>query len=112
VEPGAAGGPGITTEQESVVIIISGPVYVDPDTRDAYLAGCRRVVEQARVSPGCLDFALSPDVLEPGRINVYERWESDEDLEHFRGAGPAPDQAAQIRSAEVMRYRISGVEAP
>ncbi|MER7542175.1 antibiotic biosynthesis monooxygenase family protein [Spirillospora sp. NPDC127506] len=94
------------------MIIISGALYVDAGARDAYLGGCREVVEQARAAPGCLDFALSADLVEPDRINVYERWESGEDVERFRGAGPEPEQAAQIRRAEVMRYSISGVEAP
>ncbi|WP_233521353.1 putative quinol monooxygenase [Streptomyces triticagri] len=67
---------------------------------------------QARAADGCLDFALSADLLDPDRINVYERWESDETLARFRGAGPTGDQAAKIRDAEVSKYRISGVEAP
>ena len=92
------------------MIIVSGTLHVDPEAREAYLAGCRTVLEQARVAPGCLDFALSPDLLDPGRINVYERWESDAALETFRGAGPDSEQSAQIRGAEVSRYRISSVE--
>ncbi|MGP4112889.1 putative quinol monooxygenase [Streptomyces sp. 4N509B] len=94
------------------MIIIAGKVWVDAAERDAYLAGCGKVVEQARVSAGCLDFALSPDPVDPGRINVYERWESEADLARFRGAGPEPAQAARIRDAEVARYLVSGVEAP
>lgn len=94
------------------MIIISGRLYVDADARDAYLAGCRNVVETARSAAGCLDFALSADLLEPDRINVYERWESGEDVERFRGGGPEPEQAARIREAEVMRYVISAVEVP
>jgi len=94
------------------VIIIAGTLYVDADARDAYVEGCREAVELARAAPGCLDFAVSADLVEPGRINVYERWESGEDVERFRGAGPEPEQAVQIRGAEVMRYLISGVEAP
>jgi len=43
---------------------------------------------------------------------VYERWESGEDVERFRGDGPGPEQAARIRDAEVLRYVISAVEAP
>ncbi|SFP82560.1 Quinol monooxygenase YgiN [Amycolatopsis arida] len=93
------------------MITVSGWVEVDPAERDGYLAGCRAVVEQARRAPGCLDFALSPDLLEPGRINVYERWDSDEHLERFRGSGPAPEQSAAIRDAQVARYRISATEA-
>nr|WP_203596515.1 antibiotic biosynthesis monooxygenase family protein [Actinomadura bangladeshensis] len=94
------------------VIIISGVLRVDAGGRDAYVEGCREVVEMARAAPGCLDFAVSADPVEPDRVNVYERWESGEDVERFRGAGPEPEQAAQIRHAEVMRYLISGVEAP
>jgi quinol monooxygenase YgiN len=94
------------------VIIISGTLYVDAGARDAYLDGCREVVEMARAAPGCLDFAVSADLVEPDRVNVYERWESGEDVERFRGTGPEPEQAARIRHAEVMRYVISGVEAP
>ncbi|MET8828981.1 antibiotic biosynthesis monooxygenase family protein [Streptomyces sp. NPDC004610] len=91
------------------MLIIAGKLWVEPEDRDAYLAGCVRVIEQARSAPGCLDFTLSPDPLEPDRINVYERWESEEDLTRFRGSGPEPEQSARIRGAEVRRYEISGV---
>jgi quinol monooxygenase YgiN len=79
---------------------------VDPEARDAYLDGCREVVAAAREAPGCLDFALSPDVLEPGRINVFERWESASALEAFRGSGPPDDQLAQIREINVSDYEV------
>jgi quinol monooxygenase YgiN len=94
------------------MIIVSGRLSVDPEARAAYLDGCRAVLEQARSAPGCLDFALSADPLEPGRINVYERWESDEDLARFRGSGPSDEQNTQIRDASVAKYRISAVEPP
>ncbi|WP_406728159.1 antibiotic biosynthesis monooxygenase family protein [Streptomyces sp. GD-15H] len=94
------------------MIVIAGKLWVDAADRDAYLAGCSSVVEQARAAVGCLDFALSADSVEPDRINVYERWETDEDLARFRGAGPEPEQAARVRDAEVSKYRISVVEAP
>ncbi|RBQ18587.1 antibiotic biosynthesis monooxygenase [Spongiactinospora rosea] len=94
------------------MIIISGRLYVAADARDAYLAGCAEIVEQARAAPGCHDFSLSADLVEPGRINVYERWESDTDVERFRGAGQNEDQTVQIQAAEVRKYRISGIEDP
>ncbi|MEO3976118.1 antibiotic biosynthesis monooxygenase [Streptomyces sp. CAU 1734] len=94
------------------MIIIAGKLCVEAADRGAYLAGCEQVVEAARAAPGCLDFALSADPVRPDRINVYERWESDEDLERFRGAGPEPGPAARILEAEVSKYRISAVEAP
>ncbi|MFD8496989.1 putative quinol monooxygenase [Amycolatopsis sp. NPDC059657] len=92
------------------MIIVSGKIFVDPEGRDGYLAGCAEVVELARKSAGCLDFALSADLVDPARINVYERWETDEQLAAFRGSGPSDDQSAAIRDAEVARYRVSAVE--
>ncbi|WP_440098354.1 putative quinol monooxygenase [Streptosporangium sp. H16] len=91
------------------MIIVSGWIRVDPDARDGYLRGCVSVVEQARASSGCLDFTLGADLVDAGRINVYERWESEKALDAFRGSGPGDDQEAVIRDAEVARYQISGV---
>lgn len=94
------------------MIIIAGMLRVDAADRDDYLGGCAKVVTQARGAAGCLDFALSADPVEADRINVYERWETDEDLLRFRGTGPDDGQSARILDAEVHKYRISGVEAP
>jgi quinol monooxygenase YgiN len=93
------------------MLIIAGWLRVDPDARVDYLDGCTAVVQQARTAPGCLDFSLTADLLDPARINVYERWESDEQLLAFRGSGPDDAQTAQIRDADVRKYRISAVEA-
>ena len=86
------------------MVIVAGHLVVDPAERTAYLADCVQVVTAARATDGCLDFALSPDVVDAGRINVYERWESLEAVEAFRGAGVSGEQAAQIRSASVAEY--------
>ncbi|MCX4386500.1 antibiotic biosynthesis monooxygenase [Micromonospora peucetia] len=94
------------------MFIVAGSLYVDPDQRDAYLADCVDVVRQARSAPGCVDFAISADLVEAGRINVYERWESEGQLLDFRGSGPSDEQSVTILGAEVHRYLISGVEAP
>lgn len=94
------------------MLIVAGSLYVDPEDRDDYLAGSAEVVEAARAAPGCLDFAISADVVEPGRINVYERWDTEEQLLEFRGSGPTEEQQVAIRGAEVHRYVIARVEAP
>lgn len=89
------------------MVIVAGHLIVDPDARDAYLEGCHSVVEAARAAEGCLDFALSPDPLDPGRINILERWESQRAVEAFRGSGISGEQAAEIRSATVAEYDVS-----
>ncbi|HEV7980177.1 antibiotic biosynthesis monooxygenase family protein [Amycolatopsis sp.] len=94
------------------MLIVSGKIYVDPAAREKYLADCVQVVEQARATAGCFDFSLSADIVEPGRINIYERWDTDEQLQSFRGSGPSDEQTAEILDADVAKYRISTVEAP
>jgi quinol monooxygenase YgiN len=103
------GWRGALTSEDSV-IIVAGWLRVDQLDRDHYVAECVAVVQQARTAAGCLEFAITADSVEPDRINVYERWESDAQLEQFRGAGPDAGQTAQLRDAQVRRYRISATE--
>ena len=88
------------------MIIVAGALVVDPQERDAYLETCIPVMAAARQAPGCLDFALSPDLLEPGRINVFERWAGDEDLQRFRGSGPESAQLAALLEVRVDEFTV------
>jgi quinol monooxygenase YgiN len=99
--------PFFAREAGPMTIIVSGPLYLDPSEREGYLAGCRAVIEAARAAEGCLDFHLSADPIEADRINVYERWESVDAVEAFRGSGPSSEQAAAIRDARVVQYEIA-----
>lgn len=89
------------------MIVVAGHLVVEPSERDAYLAGCVDVVEQARRAPGCLDFAVGADLVDAGRINVHERWASQADVEAFRSSGPSDDQGAAILSAAVAEYDVA-----
>lgn len=88
------------------MILVAGALFVEPPGRDDYLLGCRAVVQQAREAEGCLDFALSPDLLDPRRINVYERWTDEEALSRFRGSGPSDEQSNAIQDADVQEFCI------
>ncbi|MDQ5833883.1 MAG: antibiotic biosynthesis monooxygenase [Actinomycetota bacterium] len=94
------------------MLIIAGHLQVDAAERDEYVADCIDVVNQARTAPGCLDFAITADTVEPDRVNVFERWESDAELKDFRGSGPDAGQKAQLLDAQVQKYRISATEGP
>ncbi len=63
------------------MVIVAGHITVEPQQRESYLAGCVTVVEQARSAAGCLDFAITADLIDPGRIDIFERWESQAALE-------------------------------
>ena len=70
------------------MVIVAGHVIVGREKRDGYLDGCGPVVEQARSAPGCLDFAISADLLDATRIIIFERWDSQDAVEAFGAAGP------------------------
>ncbi|NJP68035.1 putative quinol monooxygenase [Streptomyces spiramenti] len=89
------------------MVIVAGHIVVDPGRRDAYLAECVPLVTEARRSPGCLDFALSPDIADSGRINVHERWTSRDAVESFRAGGPSPSQTEAMLSASVAEYEVT-----
>lgn len=55
------------------MVIVAGHLTVEPGQREAYLAGCLGVVEQARRASGCADFAISADLIDSARINIFER---------------------------------------
>ncbi|SFB54599.1 Antibiotic biosynthesis monooxygenase [Amycolatopsis marina] len=93
------------------MVIVAGHIIVEPQQRESYLAGCVSVVEQARGTVGCLDFAITADLVVPGRINIYERWESRADVENFRGSGPSDEQSTAILSASVAEYDVAGVRS-
>jgi quinol monooxygenase YgiN len=93
------------------MVIVAGHVVVEPGEREAYLAGCVSVVEQARQAPGCLDFVIAADLVDAGRVNVYERWESQAAVDAFRGSGPSDEQSAAMVTASVAEYDVAAVRS-
>jgi quinol monooxygenase YgiN len=93
------------------MVIVAGHVIVEPEQREAYLASCVIVVELARKAAGCLDFAVSADLVDPGRVNIFERWESPAAVEAFRSGGPSDEQATAMLSASVAEYDIAGTRS-
>jgi len=91
------------------MVIVAGHITVEPQQRESYLAGCVSVVEQARGTAGCLDFAITADLIDPGRVTVFERWESQAAVETFRRSAPRNKQRAAMLSASVAEYDIADV---
>jgi quinol monooxygenase YgiN len=93
------------------MVIVAGHITVEAEQRESYLEGCVSVVEQARRTAGCLDFAITADLINPGRVNIFERWESQTSVEDFRGSGPSDEQGAAILTASVAEYDIAAVRS-
>src|SRR5918996_6313972 len=104
-------GNALTEEElrkrSAPMVIVAGHITVEPEQRESYLAGCMSVVEKARRADGCLDFAITADLIDPGRVNIFERWESQAAVETFRRSAPRNKQAAAMLSASVAEYDIA-----
>ena len=91
------------------MVIVAGHITVEPQERESYVAGCVSVVDQARGAAGCLDFAITADLVDPGRVNIFERWESQAAVDAFRRSGPRRRRRPAMLSASVDEYDIADV---
>ena len=53
--------------------------------------------------------AITADLLDPGRVNLFERWESQAAVETFRRSGPSNKRRAAMLSVSVAEYDIADV---
>lgn len=94
------------------MLIIAGHVQVDPERRDEYVAAHVKLVGRARSAPGCLDLAITADLLDPGRVNNFERWESQEALDAWRKVARAPRTRIEFLAVDVQLYDVTGARPP
>jgi quinol monooxygenase YgiN len=68
------------------MIIVTGTMDVTPEQRDAFLESKREQVLHTRNEAGCHDYVFSADAYAPGRVRLFELWDSYSDLEaHIAG---------------------------
>ncbi|HAE28055.1 MULTISPECIES: putative quinol monooxygenase [Hyphomonas] len=66
------------------MIVIEGTVRVPPERVEAARPAMETMIRASRAESGCIDYAYSVDLLDPGLVRVTERWESREVLKaHF-----------------------------
>src|SRR5690348_11425674 len=95
------------------MLIIAGRIELDPARRDEYLAAAEQNMRDSRAEAGCIDYVLSADPLEPGRVYLFERWESKEHLAphlaRLSAPRPAEPDAVPVLSAELLQYEIATI---
>ena len=91
------------------MVIVAGHITVDPEQRDSHLAGFMGVVEKARQADGCLEFAVAADLQDPGRVNLFELWESQAAVKAFRKRAPRNKHGAAMLSGSVAEYDVADV---
>ena len=96
-------------------VVISGEVDLAPADRDRALTAARDLILMALAEPGCVHYAWTADLSVPGRINVFEEWDSQEELAAHL-AGPAYQGMLAhlggfgIQNAVTRKYRVDHVE--
>jgi quinol monooxygenase YgiN len=69
----------------SAAVIVAGWIDYAPEDRAQALDALAVFVAKSRKEPGCIDYAFTPDPDEPGRVRVFEHWDSDASLtEHLQ----------------------------
>jgi quinol monooxygenase YgiN len=94
------------------MIIVAGYFRVAPADRAAFLEHRRASMLRSRGEKGCHAYAMSPDPLDPGLVNLYERWETEEDLAAHAAANranPRPPDGFEVLESELLRYEIAKV---
>jgi len=96
-------------------VVISGEVDVAPENREKALKGAAPLIAAALAEKGCVHYAWTADLNTPGRIHVFEEWESGEDLAVHLAAAPYQQMLAHlggigILNAVTRKYRVDKVE--
>lgn len=69
------------------MIVIEGTVRIPPANLEKARGMMEQMIRASRAEAGCIDYAYSVDVLDPGLIRVNESWESRDALAaHFKTA--------------------------
>ena len=82
-----------------------------PGMRDAVLKEFRANVPNVRAEPGCIEYAFSADAIAPGRVRIFEKWESKETLAaHLQGISSRPQPAGTVNvlGRDLLQYEVSG----
>jgi quinol monooxygenase YgiN len=94
------------------MLVIAGTIPFDPAHRDAFLAACIALQEATRKEEGCLLYAFSADLEDPGLVHIVEKWTSEEALTahfaepHMKAFADAMSEARRGNST-VVKFQVS-----
>jgi quinol monooxygenase YgiN len=97
------------------MLIVAGEFIVDAERREEFLREREASMVTSRGEDGCVDYVFSADPLIPGRVVLFERWESPEALHAHLAAmraqpvDPAAAPGVPVLHREVLRYEIASV---
>ncbi len=117
IVPRYAGGL-LNEGDSSVTVIVAGFVdFEDPGVIVDMLRAARPLIEGALHEDGCVAYSWTQDHLTPGRVCVYEEWDSSEALEAHLNTDWYRDMGAHLASHNmkppvkpILKYRVEHKE--
>jgi quinol monooxygenase YgiN len=67
-------------------IILAGVIRVPPQNMDAFRPHIAAMVAASRAEPGCIAYAQSESVSDPGLIHIFEHFRDEEALSFHRAS--------------------------
>ena len=92
-------------------VVIAGVVEFPPEVRDEVLINAKKFIDGAYTEQGCIHYLWTADLNHPGRVVVYEEWESSTDLEVHLQSEWYRDMFSHLAqyniiSAETNKFRV------
>ena len=93
-------------------VVVSVVVEFPPEEREDALVKGKALIEGAYTEKGCLHYHCTADLNHPGRVIVFEEWDSGADLDaHLKGDWYrymfAHLSQYTILSADISKYRVT-----
>ena len=94
------------------MLIIAGTIKIDPDKTTEAMAGMVEMMKATHAEEGNLAYVFSLDPIEPGLVQLFEKWASEEAL----AAHAASDHMKTFRTAmggwgvkgaDILKYEIA-----
>ena len=62
------------------MLIIAGTLDLPPENRAKLLEAAEPLMRASEAEDGCDAYLMMPDPFDPGRVRIFERWQSEEAL--------------------------------
>ena len=97
------------------MLIVAGTISIDPADIELLQGAATTMMAATLEEPGCIEYVFSVSVADPGTVQVFEIWESAEDLEkHFEMPHMATFRETlgqvTITGRDLYRYEVASRE--
>ena len=96
------------------MLVIAGVITLDAAKREQAIAAASVMMSETRKEAGCISYAFSADLEDPGSFRIFEEWESQDALDaHFATPHMATFQCnvggLGVTEMAVQKYQIASV---